>query len=272
MYGPLLTPSLFAILTDLVEARTGIHYELRDNELFSSKLTARAAEAGFASPLDYYYFLRYDDHDRREFDALVETLVVNETYFFREVEALRILRDQMIAPAIESGKRLRVWCAASSTGEEPLTLAMMLAERGLLDRVEIVASDISQKALSRAREGVYRQRSLRAIRENVHANWLEITGDRAIVKSEIRNAIWWQRINLLDTDAIAALGKFDFVVCRNVFIYFSEDTIRQVAMTLANALRDDGIMLVGASESLLRFGTFLICEEHGGCFFYRKAQ
>jgi chemotaxis protein methyltransferase CheR len=265
-----LSPSLFAILSGLVEERTGIHYERQDNALFSSKLVARALEAGFESALDYYYYLRYDDLDRREFDALTDSLVVNETYFFREVAPLHILCDEVFGEAIARGERPRVWCAASSTGEEPLTLAMLLSERDLLENVEIIASDISPKALARAKEGVYGQRSLRAMSDEAQARWLDVSGEKVTVRCEIRDAIAWRRVNLMDAGAVGALGTFDVIICRNVLIYFSEASVRQVAETLATSLRDGGRLLVGASESLLRFGTLLSCEERSGSFFYRK--
>jgi chemotaxis protein methyltransferase CheR len=265
-----LSPPLFAILSGLVEERTGMHYEAHDNELFSSKLIARAQEAGFESPLDYYYYLRYDDPSGREFDALTESLVVNETYFFREENSLRVLSSEIVRPAVEAGKRPRIWCAASSTGEEPLTLAMMLAESGLLGNVEIVASDISARALARAKEGLYGQRSVRAITSAARVRWLEEHGDKALVRRDLREAVAWHRINLMNPVAIRALGRFDVIVCRNVLIYFSETTVRRVIATLADALVDGGRLLVGASESLLRFGTMLLCEERSGSFFYRK--
>jgi len=265
-----LSSSLFAILSGLVEERTGMHYERHDLELFSGKLLARAVEAGFESPLDYYYFLRYDDPDRREFDGLVDSLVVNETYFFREVGALRVICDDILPRALSQGKRPRVWCAACATGDEPLTLAMLLSERGLLPDVDIVASDISLRALARARAGYYGDRSLRGMTEEDKARWLVAAGQRFTVRREIRDAIAWNRVNLVDTAAVAALGVFDVVLCRNVLIYFSEDTMRQVAATLAGALAPDGRLLVGTCESLLRFGTLLDCEERGGCFFYKK--
>src|SRR5688572_21458270 len=131
-----ISPPLFFILRSLVEERAGLHYEERDLELFSSKLQARATDAGFSSPLDYYYFLRYDDPQQRELDALVDALVVNETYFFREVDQLRALCEERLAPAVARGDRPRVWCAAAATGEEPLTLAMLLEERNLLGNVD----------------------------------------------------------------------------------------------------------------------------------------
>jgi chemotaxis protein methyltransferase CheR len=268
--SPGLSPSLFAILSGLVEERTGMHYEPHDSEIFSGKVVTRALEAGFESPLDYYYYLRYDDPDRREFDALTDTLVVNETYFFREASPLRVLCADVLGAAVAAGKRPRVWCAACSTGEEPLTLAMLLAESGLLAHVEIVASDISPRALARAKEGVYGPRSLRATADEARARWFEGPAEKCAVRREIHGAVGWRRVNLMDAAAVEALGWFDVVLCRNVLIYFSEATMRRVTETMANALEDGGRLVVGACESLLRFGTLLACEERGGCFFYRR--
>jgi chemotaxis protein methyltransferase CheR len=277
-----LPAPLFALLAGLVEERAGIHYTERDRELFAGKLLARAAEAGFASALDYYYFLRYDDPDRREFDALVEMLTVHETYFFREADQLTILCDQVLcarastsarsADGSSQGAPVRVWCAAAATGEEPLTLAMLLDERGVLGDVEIVASDISNRALSRAREGRYAGRSLRAVEGRGITRWLEPVGEAMTPRAPLRQAVTYQRLNLVDAAAVSALGTFDAIVCRNVLIYFSDDAVRGVIAAMVAALRPGGVILVGASESLLRFGTMLACEERGGAFFYRKAE
>jgi chemotaxis protein methyltransferase CheR len=261
---------LAAILTATVEDRVGLHYEGQDVDVFSGKLSARAHESGFKSLLDYYYFLRYDDADGREFDALVDALVVNETYFFREAGQLRTLITEILAPLHQKGQRARVWCAACSTGEEPLTLAMLLAERNMLDAVDILASDVSSRALARAREGVYRGRSLRAITPEERRAWLIEDGEVVKVRREIHDAIVWERLNLLDEAAIAKLGRFDAILCRNVLIYFHERTVVGVISRLADALAVGGRLLVGASESLMRFGTALECEERAGAFFYRR--
>jgi len=247
-----------------------MRHEAHDSELFSSKLVARALDAGFTSPLDYYYYLRYDDPAGREFDALIDSLVVGETYFFREMGAIRVLCDEMLAPAIAAGKRPRIWCAASATGEEPLTLAIALAQEDRLGRVEIVASDISPRALARAKEATYGPRSFRATSDEDKARWFDRVGDTFVARRELRDAITWRRVNLTDAGAVSALGTFDAIVCRNVLIYFGESTVRNVVTTLASVLSVGGPLLVGASESLLRFGTLLNCEEHGGAFFYRK--
>jgi chemotaxis protein methyltransferase CheR len=268
-----LTPQVFAILSSLIEERTGIHYDLRDRDLLGDKVGARALDAGFESALDYYYFLRYDPGGQVELDGLVDSLVVNETYFYREADSLHAVLDVLLRPLIAKGVRPRVWCAACATGEEPLTLAMMLADERLLSATDIVASDISIRALGRAQEGVYGPRALRALPPGVRERWFVIDGERARVRGNLRDAIEWRRINLVDPQSIATVGTFDVVVCRNVLIYFADTTVVSVVRSLASVLRPGGHILVGASESLMRFGTLLECHERGGAFFYtRSAQ
>jgi chemotaxis protein methyltransferase CheR len=268
-----INPQVFAILNAFVEEHLGIHYEPCDQELFADKVATRALQAGFESLLDYYYYLRYDAGGKRELDALVDALVVNETYFFREPDQLRVLVDTLIAPILATGARPRIWCAAASTGEEPLTLAMILDEKKLLHRVDVVASDVSPRALARCQEGTYGARSLRALPDGYLGRDLHPTTDgRFEVRPALRRAITWRRVNLIDDEQVRALGEFDAILCRNVLIYFAENTVRTVAERMGDLLHPGGFLLVGASESLLRFGTRLACEEHGGAFFYRKER
>jgi len=275
-----LSPQLFAILSALVEERLGIHYGADDLELFSDKVTTRALEAGFESVLDYYYFLRYDAVAPAELDALADTLVVGETYFFRELEALRAGVTHALLPAVTRSGRARVWSAACATGEEPVSLALLLDEAGIRDRTEIVATDVSARALAKAREGNYGSRSLRALPPNatppgfsdllgrLSSVAIAREGKRAQVARSVVAGIGYRQLNLLDDAAVAALGTFDLVLCRNVLIYFADATVKRVVATLARSLRDEGRLIIGASESLLRFGTALRCEERGGAFLY----
>jgi chemotaxis protein methyltransferase CheR len=266
-----LRPQVFAILSSLIEERAGLHYGLDDIDMIADKLSTRAIDAGFESLLDYYYFLRYDESSKAELDALVDALVVNETYFFRELDPLKRVVSDFIQPLAASGSRPRVWCAACSTGEEPLTLAMLLAELDLLDKVDIVASDISVRALTRARAGEVGLRALRgAPPAALVARYLVTEGGRQRVRRDLIEAIRWLRVNLVEPEAVARLGAFDVILCRNVLIYFSDATVKAVLDSLAAALRPGGALFVGTSESLLRFGTLLSCEERGGVFFYRK--
>ncbi|MEP7049110.1 MAG: protein-glutamate O-methyltransferase CheR [Pseudomonadota bacterium] len=265
-----LSPQVFAILSALLEERIGVHYAAADADLLAERVSPRALERNFESLLDYYYFLRYDPAADAELASLVEALVVNETYFFREAAALRTIADVFVPALLARGIEPRIWCAASSTGEEPLTLAMLLDERGLLKRVKIVASDISRRVLSHAREGRYVRRSLRALPEHVLGRWLEAEGEGVRVVPRIADAIEWQRVNLVSEQEVSALGRFEIVICRNVLIYFRDRTVERVAENLSRALQPEGLLLVGASESLLRFAIPFSCQEHGGVFFYRK--
>jgi chemotaxis protein methyltransferase CheR len=267
-----LTPQLFVIFSGLVEEECGLHYSAADRELLEAKLVTHASELGYDSLLDYFYRLRYDDPDRQQRRALVQALVVHETYFFRELDALTHLVEHYVAPAVAARGAARVWSAACSTGEEPFTLAMLLDHRGLLDRVEIIATDISEAAIAKARAGVYGRRSLR----NGHpvelaARYLEEAPKGVRVAPAIRAAVDFSVANLFDAEGVATLGRFDAIVCRNVLIYFRDARIVQLVEMLRSRLTPGGAIAVGVSESLMRFGTGLVCEERSGSFFYRSA-
>jgi chemotaxis protein methyltransferase CheR len=265
-----LSPQVFAILSGLVAEHAGLQFDVSHLEAFADKAGARAADRGFESLLDYYYFLRYDPGGRAELDALVETLVVGETYFFRELDPLETMVSDVVEPLVVRGLRPRIWCAASATGEEPHTVAMLLAQRGILDEVQIVASDINRAALDKARSGRFSRRALRQQLPAFANHWIEVAEHGLTVRPRLTAAIDWQRINLLDDAAVSSLGNFDVILCRNVLIYFSDTTTRQVAERLERALRPGGALIVGVSESLLRFSVPLACEERNGVFFYRK--
>jgi chemotaxis protein methyltransferase CheR len=266
-----LSPPVFTILGRLLEDQAGLHYDLLDRDILGEKAAARALEAGFDSLLDYYYFLRYDPGGGAELSELVEALLVKETYFFREWTSVVSLVDTLIAPMCQAGESPRIWSAACATGEEPLSLAMLLSSRGLLDKVELVATDISARAIEIARRGRYGRRSLRQVPEpKLVERYIREQDGAYVVRRDLVNAIRWDTLNLVDGPSYRKLGTFDAILCRNVLIYFSDETVCQVLRHLHQALRDGGILLVGVSESLLRYGLPFVAEERGGAFLYRK--
>jgi len=266
-----LSPQLFAVFANLVESAAGLHYGPADRELFSSKLIAHAAERGHELLLDYYYRLRYDDPDGGELASLIEALLVHETYLFRELGALIELVDSHLVPVVRARKRARAWSVACSTGEEPYTLAMLLDDRGVLDAVEIVATDISPAAIERARQGKLGRRALRDnYPADLAARYTEVMAQNRSVVPRIRDAVQFSTANLV-APALLVPGKFDVILCRNVLIYFKDEQVVRVIQRLADHLAPGGLIAVGVSESLLRFGTKLVCEERGDAFFYRCA-
>ena len=266
-----LSPSLFALFATLVEETCGLHYGERDRELFGTKLVAHAEERGYDALIDFYYRLRYDDPAGAERELLVEALLIHETYFFRELAPLRYLADPFLADVVRVKGRARVWSAACSSGEEPFTLAMLLADRGLLDSVEIVATDLSEETITRAREGRHSPRALRDGHPiDLARKYLEPAPRGVRVAPAIRAAVRFATQNLVGGAGGGDLGAFDVILCRNVLIYFRDEQISRVIDRLAAHLAPGGLLCVGVSESLLRFGTKLVCEERGSSFFYGR--
>lgn len=270
--SPSYTPQLHAILSALIEERTGILFGPSEKEILASKITAHAEEHGFGSLLDFYYYLRYDDRDLEAMRALTDALIVTETYFFRELDQLELIAHDIIPLLLDAGMRPRVLIAGAATGEEPLSLSMLLEARGLLDQVRIVATDLSPTMLDRAQSGRFRRRSLRSPPPHDAEQFLRIESGEVFVDPKVARSIEWREMNLVNDTSMEKLGFFHLILCRNVMIYFRDSTIREVVDRLSALLEPSGMLFVGVSESLLRLGTSLVCEEKKGVFFYRKSR
>ncbi|MGH8260403.1 MAG: CheR family methyltransferase, partial [Steroidobacteraceae bacterium] len=175
--------------------------------------------------------------------------------------------------AARADGRLTIWSAACATGEEPLSLAMLLDARGLLASTEIVATDLSARALAAAKAGRFGSRSVRRIPdESLAARYLRRDGSHYVVPERLIAAIRWARHNLVAPEEPHLASAYDVILCRNVLIYFADQTVRSVLEQFRAVLGADGVLLVGISESLMRFGSGFFGEEHGGAFVYRQAH
>lgn len=261
------------LLRDLVHERTGLHYDDGRCDTMADRLAPLVVARGFGSFLDYYYFLKYDPAGEAEWVAVLDALSVTETYFWREVEQLRAIAHVIVPQLIQRKGVARVWCVPCATGEEPLTLAMLLDQQGLFDRgsIEIRASDASEAALTKAREGLYRERSFRALPRHLLEQYFTPEGGRWRVVSRLHQRVLsWDRVNLMDEIDVRKRGHVDVVLCRNVFIYFSHTKIRRVVDTLAEAMNTPGYLCVGAAESLLRVTTRFDLQQIADAFVYVK--
>ena len=265
-----------ALIQSLINERTGMFFDNGKRDLLIEKLSPLVIERGFTSYLDYYYLLKYDTASRLEWQNVMNALSVQETYFWREIDQVHTLVQILLAEwqAKNPGAKARIWSAACATGEEPLTIAMALNEAGWFQRasIEIVASDASSKAIERAREGVFRERAFRNLPSSLRDRYFQKEGSGWRMSSDIHGRIKWGVANLMDEDQIAPYAAADFIFCRNVFIYFSENAIRRAVRSFGKFIRPPGYLFVGAAESLIRLTTDFNLSEVGDAFVYVKRE
>jgi len=266
--------SAFTLLRDLIAQRVGVFYGDDKRDLLADKLSDVLAARGLTSYLDYYYLLRYDADAELHWSELMNRLAVPETYFWRQPEQLLALARAVAPRHFERnpGAPLRIWSAACCTGEEPVSIAIALAEAGLLHnrRVEIVASDGSAAMVERGRLGRYGERSFRSLPPELRARYFRPEGTAWRVDERLHKMIRWTTANLVDREAVLPLANADVVFCRNVFIYFADDTISGIARSLAEGMPGEGVLFLGAAESLTRLATDFELAEICGAFAYVK--
>jgi chemotaxis protein methyltransferase CheR len=267
--------TVFALLRNLIAEQTGIYFADEKRDMLAEKLSDLLAALGMTSYLDYYYLLRYDSSAERHWGELVDRLSVPETYFWRQPEQIVALANIVAPRHFERSPTtpLRIWSAACCSGEEPISIAMALAESGLLNRrpIQITGSDLSGEMLSRARRGVYGERSFRSIPAELRQRYFEKADGGWRVDPSLHAQITWTTANLVNPVDVRPLAAADVIFCRNVLIYFSDESIVRIARSFAAELADEGYLFLGASESLTRLESDFELTEVGDAFVYVKA-
>jgi chemotaxis protein methyltransferase CheR len=241
----------FAYITGVLHRETGIRLAPGKEALVAGRLDKRLRELGLASYADYVRYLRTQPMPSPELFQLINLLSTNETFFFREEQHFDFLRD-VVVPARNRARPLRLWSAASSTGEEAYTTAMVFAEAVPDGRWEIVGTDISTRVVDNARLGIYPIAAADKIPRQLLRKYCmrgreEYDGTMA-VNRRLREKVSFHRHNLMDD--LAHLGKFDVIMLRNVMIYFDQPTKRDLIARLRDMLVPGGYLIVGRSESL----------------------
>jgi len=244
----------FVSLRDSIRERFGIFYDDTKQFLLQSRLQTRLLKNRCETFAAYHRFLSTSAQRDQEWDELASVLCNNETYFFRERAQLDVLASECVDEALRSGGRLRVWSSACSTGEEPYTIAMMLLDgkRIVPSNVSIRASDLSPRALEKAKTGFYRELSFRATPPEVVHRYFKPFEQGFFVSDDVKRMVDFFRINLLDARAMAGVGIHDAIFCRNVLIYFDKPTQKRVVEAFAQALRPGGFLFLGHAESIIR--------------------
>ena len=249
-----MTPTDFDYVSQVLRRRSGLVLTPEKAYLIQSRVAPLLRRHGLAS-LEALV-LRMRGGDEKLTRDVVEAMTTNESFFFRDKTPFDHF-EKLILPRLlqarAAERRLRIWCAAASTGQEPYSLAMILRERAHLLKdwkVDIVGTDLSTEVLERAKAGLYSQFEVqRGLPVQLLVKYFTKEGDQYRIKDEIRGAVQYKVANLLDP--FVGFGTFDVVFCRNVLIYFDEPTKRSVLDRIAHLMPDDGYLLLGAAESVV---------------------
>jgi len=245
-----------------IKKSTGIDLAQYKEAQMKRRLTTLRNKNGFSSFDAFYHAMMAN---KTLFYEFLDKMTINVSEFWRNPNRWEVLRD-VVLPGLTAGKsKLRVWSAACSTGEEPYTLSMILADQGLLTSTYLLASDIDEGALAKAAEGLYLERSLKDVPPEVAKRYFTPEGAMYRFDPKLKKAVTFKKQNLL-LDPFE--DNFDLIVCRNVMIYFTEEAKHGLYHKFAQALLPGGILFVGSTEQIFSPSQYGL--ESAETFFYRK--
>ncbi|MCP3101432.1 protein-glutamate O-methyltransferase CheR [Myxococcus sp. K15C18031901] len=275
---PDMTPEEFRLLRDHVYSHCGILVHEDMKFVMERRLWPRLEALGVPDFGAYHRYLRYDANRHTELEAAIESLTTHETYFFREPSQLKAFREELL-PVLERRnartRRLRLWSAGCSSGEEAYTLAMLLREDRRFEGwdVEVYGSDISRRVLTMARRAEYGPSALRATSADLLERFfVPAANNKVRVRDDVRAMVSFGHHNLLDEAGSQLVMKMDAVFCRNVMIYFDQAARRRVLRILRDRLVPGGYLLLGHSENLLNLGADFELVHLRGDLVYRRPE
>lgn len=260
----LLTDQDYVDFVHNVNKSTQIDLSQYKEAQMKRRLTTLRMKNGYHTFADFFSAMM---KDKVLFHEFLDRMTINVSEFWRNPGRWEVLRDVILPELAAGGKRLKLWSAACSTGEEPYTLAMILNKLDLMGRASILASDIDDGALSKAKQGLYLERSLKDVPPELTAKHFAPEGALFRIDERLKKNIEFRKQNLL-------LDKFDdgydLIVCRNVMIYFTEEAKNKLYHKFAASLRPGGYLFVGSTEQIFTPGQYNL--ESTETFFYRKKR
>lgn len=273
-----MQPEEFRLIKEFVAEEFGFLIDAGRISYLSLRLLPRLEALRLESFRDYYAYLKFPPHGSSEIQQLVTILTNNETYFFREDAQLQVLAEHILPQLKEkkqlsAEKKIRIYSAGCSSGEEVYTIAMLLLESGhfLWDwDIMVTGIDIDPQMIARAREGVYSGRAFQTTSSKYMERYFTKSGENYHVKDSLRKITSFTEGNLLRPDTFRKNDSAHVIFCRNVFIYFSEDTTREIVESFADMLVPEGHLFLGHSESLSKVTSRYQPIRHPGAIIYRK--
>lgn len=205
--------------------------------------------------------------DAKLFDEFVNYLTINVSEFYRNPDQWNLMDKEFIPELISKfGKNLKIWSAACSTGDEPYSLVMALSRHIPLNQIKIIATDIDKQVLEKARVGLYNEKSLVGVPEDLKKKYFTKVGPSYQISEEIKSRVEFKQANLL-TDNYPA--NCDFIICRNVLIYFTEEAKDEVFRKFATSLKNHGILFIGSTEQIMNYKDMGYVRRNS--FYYEKS-
>lgn len=245
-----------------INKKTGIDLSLYKEAQMKRRLTSLYEKKGFSTFEAFFQELNRNQELLKEF---LDRMTINVSEFYRNYKRWEVLETKIFPKILKSNKRPKIWSAACSTGEEPYTVAMMLAGFIPLSDIHILATDIDEAALTKAKLGMYEEKSLNEVPEKIKNKFFKKKDQHYDVIDELKKTVTFKKHNLL---AEPFGGPFDLIICRNVLIYFTEEAKAELYRKFSSALKKDGIFFVGSTEQI--FNPNLYQLETEDTFFYRK--
>jgi chemotaxis protein methyltransferase CheR len=251
-----INDEVFKQFRDFIYEKSGIFIPDNKKYFLENRLGRRVQDLNLKGYDDYLYHLKYNA-DMKELQRLFDLITTNETFFFREPQQFDVFKVELLntitAENAKAGRKdIKIWSAASSTGEEAYTVSMVLLEKPELGgfKKEIFASDINESVLSSARAGVYGSYAIRNIPPAYLSKYFTNSDQQYSVSNIVKSMVKFSKINLIEEKDVRMIRGIDVVFCRNVLIYFDDKAKQKVVSHLYDALRPGGYLFVGTSESL----------------------
>lgn len=244
--------------------KTGIDLSLYKETQMKRRLTSFYQKYGFQT---FAELLEALDKDRQLYTAFLDRLTINVSEFFRNRNRWEFLQKNILPELFEKKRHLKIWSAACSEGQEPYTIAIIVNELTDLKRVEILATDIDEVALERAKRGIYQERSLQEVPPTLVKKYFTKTNEGFAVNKKLKTAVMFKKHNLLGDPYPRNL---DLIVCRNVLIYFTEEAKDQIFRRFNESLQMDGILFVGSTEQIFYPAQYGFTQVD--TFFYKKTK
>lgn len=255
-----ITDKEFKQLSDYIKFNYGIYLKKEKMTLVTGRLHNVLMQAGFDNFTDYYNYI-ISDKSGDAIVTLIDKITTNHTFFMREAEHFYYFRDKVLPyfTKVVKDKDLRTWCAASSSGEEAYTLAMIIDEFLGKEKMwwdtKILATDISEKVLNTARRGIYSAERIAPLPAHWKTNYFKkADAENFIIEDKIKNEVIYRKFNLMD-NVFPFKKKFHTIFCRNVMIYFDNETKNKLVEKLYDHIEYGGYLFIGHSESLNREAT-----------------